>query len=165
MYSHLDTAQGRRLVFTDASSLRPEDLSDRWQLDYATWGKPRPIVFLMACHSAAIDDSLLGGFAEIFHTAGALASVGTEAPAFSPLVTEFASRVGGAWWSGSVTLGEAVLRYRVDLMNRGNLLGFVFTALGNSDLKLSRGRQLVRPHSTTVTVQPPNSSFRKRNSR
>jgi hypothetical protein len=153
LYSHLETRPiegepaGPRLVFEgDGSFLSPGDVSDRWQRpraqhggDFEPWAPPRPVVFLMACHSAAIEQSLLGGFAEAFHTAGALAIVGTEAPAFAALVSEFARTVARAWWSGAVTLGQAVTRFRTELLARGNPLGFVFTALGNSDLKLARG--------------------------
>ena len=129
----------RRLELGPGGALTPDDLADRWQRDFATWPEPRPVVFLMACSSMVSDASLLGGFAEQLHCAGARAIVGTEAPAFPALVSEFATTVGRAWWAGEATLGEAIRRYRAALMARGNPLGFVFTALGNADLVLSKG--------------------------
>ena len=143
IYSHLETnaragePKGRRLVFDgDRSFLQTRDVDERHFEGEGEWGDPQTVVFLMACSTFEQKD-LLSDFGISFHSAGAGAVVGTEAPVFSALLSLFAREVTRAWWGG-VSLGEAIRAFRHRLLVGGNPLGFVFTLLGNADLRIKR---------------------------
>ena len=142
IYSHLETRvistqpAGRRLVFTDGSVLRVDDIDGRYDDYDGPWSEPQTVVFLMACGTVAADDEMLSDFATSLHTAGARAIAGTEVVTQAGLLSEFASEVTTAWWAPALTrqLGEVVRQFRIKLLRAGNPLGFVFTLLGNADL-------------------------------
>lgn len=93
------------------------------------WGEPppRPIVFINGCRTTALDPEsladLVGGFVE---DANAIGVLGTEITVFEPLACDFAESVLGHFLNGSMTIGAAIRRSRLDLLRARNPLGLVY---------------------------------------
>jgi hypothetical protein len=101
------------------------------------WAQPNPVVLLMACASGATQISTLNDFVMSLKSAGAAAVIGTEALAFSSLVSRFAREITSDLWNKK-TLGEAVKLFNRRLLSSGNPLPFIFNCLGNADIHLVR---------------------------
>lgn len=100
------------------------------------WASPAPVVLLMACESAAIQPDSLTQFARSFLKAGATAVVGTEVKVSSGLVSRVALETATAMVAENQTLGASITRARRTLLSEWNPLGFVFSAIGESDAHL-----------------------------
>lgn len=101
-------------------------------------GSPRTLVLLMGCSTGATDMATLNDFALAFGVAGATALVSTECVAYTGLLARFARDVTAGLWQQRKRFGAAVRDAQTSLLNEGNPLAFVFTALGNADLVIAR---------------------------
>jgi len=139
--AHMETRQipgqpaSPRLVLNNGEWLTQESITAKRSLFARAWQQPRPIVFLMACKSAASDMKTINDFVSAWNGCGAAAILGTEAVVGSDLASHFALEVGKGLWNRS-TLGEVVADYRRALARRGNILAFVFQAIGDVDLTI-----------------------------
>lgn len=106
------------------------------------WDGVRPLVFVNACHSAAIYPETLASYLDAFigraHAAGV---IGTEVKVHQDLAMAFAERffellLGGPQAS-PLPVGEAMRRIRLEYLARGNLFGLMYTPYCWADLKLS----------------------------
>lgn len=106
------------------------------------WDGVRPLVFVNACHSAAIYPETLASYLDAFigraHAAGV---IGTEVKVQQDLAMAFAERffellLGGPQAS-PLPVGEAMRRIRLEYLARGNLFGMMYTPHCWADLRLS----------------------------
>jgi hypothetical protein len=135
LLGHLDEETDEpRIGMPGARFVDGDQITSR-EMNGGVWTDPRSIVLLMACASAVSKLTTLAGLPLAFSSAGAAAVVGTEAPAFSGLVSEFARELAISLWRGA-SLGEAVTSSRRSLLARGNPLAFVFTAFGDADVRV-----------------------------
>jgi hypothetical protein len=91
----------------------------------------------MACGSAATSPETLHDRVIALHRARAAAIVGVECRAFSGLLSTFGADVTVALWK-QMPIGQAMLDFRRNLLQRGDPLGFIFTCIGCADVKLRR---------------------------
>ena len=103
------------------------------------WSRPRSLVFINGCHTTDLEPDraidLVSGFVE---TAGASGVIGTEITVFEPLATAFAERFMEAFLRGGHSVGEAVRRARLSLLQKSlNPLGLVYVPFAVASLKLS----------------------------
>jgi hypothetical protein len=133
--------QGPRIVLSRNQLSEPNvwlvsrQLSNRF--DDSAWQQPNAIVMLLACESAATNAETLHDFVMAFHRAGAAAIVGVECKAFSGLLAKFGGDVTVALCN-QAPLGQAMLDFRRKLLQQGDPLAFVFTAIGCADVKIRK---------------------------
>jgi len=125
--------KGQRIQVVPGQFLRPDDIIDKAIKVGRKWELPHSVVLLVACESAADDLATLGSFLNAFATARAGAVVGTESTIFSGLAARFSKEVA-AHLLNNVPLGDAILRFRRNLLQELNPLGFVFTPYGDAEL-------------------------------
>ena len=101
------------------------------------WTDPRPLVFLNGCRTGAVDPetayTLVSGFVEDCAAAGV---IGTEITIFEPLAREFALECFEHFFNRQSTIGEAVRRSRLKLLEDGNPLGLVYVPYVHGGLKV-----------------------------
>ncbi len=101
------------------------------------WTSPRPLVFINACESLAIEPSDLVGYLGAFiTTARAVGVIGTETkvnPGIAMDVGErfFESLLGGA------TVGDTLAQIRLAYLEQANLAGLLYTPYCFADLHIS----------------------------
>jgi len=92
------------------------------------WNDPYPLVFINGCHTTALDaDTVLGFVSTLVGRCKACGVIGTEITVFEPLAGAFAMQFWRLFMQGDVTVGEAVRRARLELLQLGNPLGLVYT--------------------------------------
>jgi hypothetical protein len=104
----------------DTAYLRDEEI---------VWGTPppRPLVFINGCHTSALSPSTITTLVSAFvGESQAAGVVGTEVTIFEPLACAFAEDVLEHFLGGSMTIGGAVRRARLDLLRDRNPLGLVY---------------------------------------
>ncbi|MGK7871159.1 hypothetical protein [Falsiroseomonas sp. E2-1-a20] len=122
----------------------------------------RPLIFLNACASAAVDPSGIGSFPEIFADERFLGFIGTE----TVMPDAFASAFAEALLTRLLLqtqpepLGRALHRARWDMLRRyKNPLGLLYSAYADPDLQVRRSPDAVRnTTSDAVSVLPACSS-------
>ena len=112
----------------DLEAARPNEWLERSMLRAEVeWTKPRPLVFLNGCHSAALDEhttlDLVTGFVQVANACGV---IGTEVTVFEPLACAFAEKFMARFLNGDM-VGQAIRDTRLDLLQEGNPLGLVYT--------------------------------------
>lgn len=117
----------------------PKIARDTLRSSKITWSSPRSLVFINGCHTTDLEPDraidLVSGFIE---TAGASGVIGTEITVFEPLATAFAEHFMQAFLRDGLTVGEAVRRARLLLLQKGlNPLGLVYVPFAVASLKLS----------------------------
>jgi hypothetical protein len=129
---------GARLTLPGGSWLQADEIIERAQEERRTWAKPHPLILLGCCEGTAADLGTLTGFLSAFADAHAGAVVGSETVVFEGLACRFGKEITAALFGGA-SLGEAVLRFRRDLLRQASPLGFVFTPYGDAGLARQGG--------------------------
>jgi hypothetical protein len=101
------------------------------------WSSVRPLVFINACHTLAIEPETLVTYLQAFVGRGRAAGViGTEVKVDQFLAMDVAEQFVAAWLSGGQTVEQALRAIRIDYLKQGNLLGLVYTPYCWSELKI-----------------------------
>lgn len=101
------------------------------------WNAVRPLVFINACHTLAIEAKTLVSYVEAFVGTGRAAGViGTEVKVSQTLAMDFAEQFYTSWLSGKETIESALRSARMDYLRQGNIFGLVYTPYCWSDLKV-----------------------------
>ena len=124
-YPYLEIGKDERLTADDITAWR-----DEWSDDH--WREIAPLVFLNGCHTVEITSESLVSFVEALYGARASGIVGTETSVHESIAIELAEsfwkhfRPGGEFLNNSV--GDSIRRARFDLLRKGNVMGFTYTA-------------------------------------
>jgi hypothetical protein len=103
------------------------------------WDSVRPLVFINACHSVAIEPETLVSYIDAFVGRGCASGViGTEVKVEQNMAMNVAESFVAAWMSGGSTVEEALRAIRFDYLKQGNLFGLVYTPYCWSELKIVR---------------------------
>jgi hypothetical protein len=135
--------RGTRLGIGSNDTISPQDLTgwvqSRLRTDGVTiWTDPRPLIFINACESTALDPEDLVGYAStLVGSAHAAAVVGTEVRVDQTLAMEAAEIFFRRLVTDRATFAEALRHMRLVFLADRNLLGLVYTAFGPADLALS----------------------------
>jgi hypothetical protein len=134
--------KGERIVLVPQKNwLTGESISNEFNAALEAWDQPRPLVLLMACGSATTNVDKVNDFVIALNAAGAGAIVGTECVVFSDFASAFARYLTLRLWNRNVagqatSLGQAMTEFRVQTLESGNPLAFVFRSIGDADLTL-----------------------------
>jgi hypothetical protein len=109
----------------------------RTKLKRWIWGDVRPLVFINACHSLAIEPETFVTYVDAFITAGHAAGViGTEVQVAQPLAMDLAEQFFRRLLARTHTVETALHEIRMDYLARGNLFGLVYTPYCWADLHM-----------------------------
>jgi hypothetical protein len=111
-----------------------------WQrsLKKRYWNDVRPLVFINACHSLAVEPETLVSYLDAFVGTGHAAGViGTEVKVDQRLAMNVAQQFFGYLLGGNHTVESALRAIRLDYLASGNLLGLVYTPYCWADLRLN----------------------------
>ena len=101
------------------------------------WSSPRSLVFINGCHTTDLEPEraieLVTGFVQ---TAGGSGVIGTEITVFEPLATRFAEACIAALLARE-TVGRAVRRARLALLEDWNPLGLLYVPFAMASLRLA----------------------------
>lgn len=104
------------------------------------WNEVRPLIFINACSSAAIEPATLVGLVQAFIGRGRAAGViGTEVRVNQELAMDVAEQFVAAWFSQRKSVEDALRGVRMDFLRQGNLLGLAYTPYCWSELSLGDG--------------------------
>jgi hypothetical protein len=104
---------------------------DRHQM----WTSPRPLVFINACESLAIDpDDLVGYLTAFIGTAQAVGVIGTETRVAQSLAMEVGERFFDRLLRPGASVDDALRRVKLDSLRASNLIGLVYTPYCFADL-------------------------------
>jgi CHAT domain len=118
-------------------SLTPSLLTS-WLVASKRWQAVRPLVFINACHSVALQPKTTLGYVEAFIGAGGAAGViGTEATVHEDLARE-AANIFFRYLLEHQTVGSALHSLRAELLASGNLFGLLYGSYGWADLHIAR---------------------------
>ncbi|MBI3699107.1 MAG: CHAT domain-containing protein [Afipia sp.] len=105
-------------------------------LNKKIWDKVRPLVFINACHSVAIEPETLVSYLDAFVGRGNAAGViGTEVKVEQAMAMDVAESFFSTWMDGQHTVEMALRTIRLDYLRQGNLFGLVYTPYCWSELK------------------------------
>jgi hypothetical protein len=120
--------------------LQPGDLLGwrvgSWPADH--WREQSPLVFINGCRTAELTPELLVNFVDGFSAARAAGVIGTEIPLSQAVAGEAAERFFRHFRVSRSGVGAALLRMRLELLAKGNLLGLAYTPYCSADLRLAR---------------------------
>jgi hypothetical protein len=111
----------------------------RWysSLNKLIWDAVRPLVFINACHSLAIEPETLVSYLQAFVSRGRAAGViGTEVQVEQNMAMAVAESFVARWMSGEQSVEETLRAIRIDYLKQGNLFGLVYTPYCWSELKI-----------------------------
>ena len=134
---HLETmAREETLEIGSGAILARADITKRY---VSHKDAPPPLVILIACASAAPNDTW-GGLPTAFASQGAAAVVATftklNGPQGATAASEIARSLSPRPGQPELTLGRALMAARRDLVDQGLLLGLLLVAHGEIDLPL-----------------------------
>jgi hypothetical protein len=102
------------------------------------WGDVRPLIFINACHSLAIEPETLVSYLDAFVTWGHAAGViGTEVKVAQSLAMDVAEQFFRRLLARTHTVEQALHEIRLDYLASGNLFGLVYTPYCWADLRLA----------------------------
>jgi hypothetical protein len=120
--------------------IEPSDIP-AWEFSWPNWHRSRPLVIINGCHTVGLTPKLALSFADQFvRIAGAAGVIGTEITIFEPLARNFAEPFLEAFLQGGPenSVGQLVKKFRLDLLQKLNPLGLVFTPYCYADLHLGQ---------------------------
>jgi hypothetical protein len=107
------------------------------------WNDVRPLIFINACHSLAIEPETLVTYLDAFVGAGHAAGViGTEIKVSQPLAMDIAERFFDSWLSEGRTVEATLRAIRMDYLKHGNLFGLAYTPYCWSELQIKKQSDL-----------------------
>ena len=127
----LKLAENQLLV---AGSLPSRSDAAEWEWNLGAWDQHRPLVFLNACKSIALDATLVSPFVDGFIDLGASALVGTEVQVFTELAASTARELLRRMVALREDLGTALLHVRRAMLGAGNPMGLAYAAYGSTAL-------------------------------
>lgn len=134
-----DVGHGVELRFAAGQVIEPASLMDRndalldgWVV--TAWDQHRPLVFLNACESLALEAVRITPFLDAFLGLGASGVIGTEVKVFTELGAAFATRLLARMITGRQPLGAALLAVRREMLGEGNPMGLAYSAYGSAAL-------------------------------
>jgi CHAT domain len=138
-FCHADDDKDVRLTVATDQFLEPGSIAARYEAEddgwaLAAWDKARPLVFLNACQSIALEAQLISPFLDKFVALGASALVGTEVRVFTELAADFGAALLRRMIAEHETLGTALLRVRRRMLGQGNPMGLAYAAYGSAAL-------------------------------
>lgn len=102
------------------------------------WSDVRPLVFINACHSLAIEPETLVSYLDAFVTWGHAAGViGTEVKVAQTLAMDVAEQFFRRLLGKQHTVETALHEIRIDYLASGNLLGLIYTPYCWADLRMN----------------------------
>ena len=112
-----------------------------WKINPNHWVKSSPLIFINGCHTADLLPDSPVSFVDEFSRAAAAGVVGTEITISQRVASEMAeiflsSFVNKTPAGERISVGEALRLARLNLLNKGNLLGLVYSAYCAADLAL-----------------------------
>jgi hypothetical protein len=101
------------------------------------WHRARPLVFLNGCQTTALQpDNIFDMVTTLVQECGASGVVGTETTVFEATAEKFAEAFHAAFVRDRAPIGEAVRLARLQLLSRGNPLGFLYAPYAPVSLRL-----------------------------
>jgi hypothetical protein len=102
------------------------------------WGTVRPLVFINACSSLAIERATAVSYLDVMiGRARAAGVIGTEVKVQQDLAMDVAESFFASMLAGK-TVDESLRSIRLDYLKQGNMFGLVYTPYCRSDLKIVR---------------------------
>jgi len=104
------------------------------------WNQTHPLVFINGCHTVGMDPGHVLDFASTFVLSlKASGVIGTEITTFSSLATNFAEHWLTLFLSNDgETAGNAMLKTRLKILEKGNPLGLIYNLYANANLRLKK---------------------------
>jgi hypothetical protein len=103
------------------------------------WNDVRPLIFINACHSLAIEPETLVSYLDAFVGRGHAAGViGTEVKVSQALAMNVAEQFFESWLAGEQTVETVLRAIRLDYLRQGNLFGLVYTPYCWSELQIKK---------------------------
>lgn len=138
--SRRSSAIGPVVVIGDAEEVSTGQIrtwrESSWLPSAQHWSRTAPLVFINGCSTADLSPDVLVSFVDEFAKAGAAGVVGTEAPLHQSVAALAAEAFFRHFVAARLPAGEAVRRTRMELLGRGNVMGFAYTAHCSADLAL-----------------------------
>lgn len=138
-FCHAVQDSGIRLTLAPDQFVEPASIAaryeaedDGWAVD--RWESRRPLVFLNACQSIALDAQLISPFLDKFVGIGASALIGTEVRVYTELAANFATDLLTRMVTQREPLGAALLKVRRTMLGQGNPMGLAYSAYGSAAL-------------------------------
>jgi CHAT domain len=113
---------------------------DDWfrTLNKRIWNEVRPLVFINACHSVAIEPKTLVNYVDAFIGKGNAAGViGTEVKIDQDLAIDVANRFFESFLGRKENVDTALRAIRLDYLRQGNLFGLVYTPYCWAELQIA----------------------------
>lgn len=111
----------------------------------AHWSDVAPLVFINGCQTTALSPEDIASFVDALAGMNAAGVIGTEIPVTQQLAGEVATRFYRLFAGASnETVGTSLYRTRINLLQKGNIGGLVYTPFCSMDLALEVASQ----HST-----------------
>ena len=105
----------------------------------AHWSDVAPLVFINGCETTALSPEDIVSFVEALAGMDAAGVVGTEIPVTQQLAGEVATRFYRLFAGATnETVGTSLYRTRIDLLQKGNISGLVYTPFCSMDLALDQ---------------------------
>ncbi len=126
------------LIIGKEDKIKPADITAwavaKWPDNH--WRKVPPLVFINGCHTAELTPELLVNFVDTFAGVYAAGVIGTETSIDQCVASEAAEEFFKQLWNDkSPGVGDALLRMRLHLLRKGNLLGLAYTPYCSASLK------------------------------
>jgi hypothetical protein len=142
-FCHADQDEGVHLRIAPGQLIEPASIAarfeaedDGWEL--SKWSVQRPLVFLNACQSIALDAQLISPFLDKFFGLGASGLVGTEVRVFTELAASLATALLTRMITNHESLGTALLQVRREMLGNGNPMGLAYAVYGSAALHFHR---------------------------
>lgn len=118
----------------------PNDLVN-WarSLQGRLWADRHPLIFINGCHTSDLKPDEVLNFVSTFGAFGASGVIGTEVSVQLPLAIEIAEGLLSRLIKG-VSVSHALRQVRWELVNKGNLLGLVYTPYCMTNLHIAANR-------------------------
>jgi hypothetical protein len=123
----------------DDPEISPTDLIQPFRPTRKKWMNPRPIVFMNGCHTVGMDPKLILDFPSTFVVSlNAIGVMGTEISIFESLACAFAEEWLTHFLVKGESAGEATLKTRLNLLQKGNPLGLIYSLYADAHLRLEK---------------------------
>jgi len=135
-YCHGETVGGKPFIClgeTNETRISPNN----FKAYKIKWDNPKPLVFINGCHTTALEPGQILDFVNpLLQECNAAGVIGTEISIYESLATSFAEGCLRRFLKDEKSIGEAVRKTRMELLDNGNPLGLVYVPYVHSGLKL-----------------------------
>ena len=127
------------LLVGNDKEIVPSDIKawykDTWSKSPDHWSRSSPLIFINGCHTTDLLPDSPVSFVDEFCRAAAAGVIGTEITISQRVASEMAE-LFLTYFVQKTSAGEAIRLARLDLLNKGNVLGLVYTAYCAAELTL-----------------------------